>query len=132
MLLSDTGSRLHLPRQREVLNLVAGETADDAVDEANEAWGEAHTVRSWVIRDIVRGRLALDPDPRGLRLRGGRISGRLIGDGFEVIGTGARGAVCLVYAHLGQLDIVDAKISSVTGSRAHCRRSTGRRRRIPP
>ena len=30
-----------------------------------------------MIRDILRGRLAADPDPHGLRLRGARISGRL-------------------------------------------------------
>jgi hypothetical protein len=30
-----------------------------------------------VIRDILRGRLAADPDPHGLRLRGARIAGRL-------------------------------------------------------
>ena len=30
-----------------------------------------------VIRDILRGRLAADPDPHGLRLRGARITGRL-------------------------------------------------------
>ena len=30
-----------------------------------------------MIRDILRGRLAADPDPHGLRLRGARITGRL-------------------------------------------------------
>jgi hypothetical protein len=32
-----------------------------------------------VIRDILRGRLAADPDPHGLRLRGVRITGRFQG-----------------------------------------------------
>jgi hypothetical protein len=39
--------------------------------------GDSQTVRASVIRDIMRGRLAPDPDPHGLRLRGARIDGRL-------------------------------------------------------
>jgi hypothetical protein len=35
-----------------------------------------------VLRDILRGRLAPEPDPRGLRLRGARIAGRLDVDGL--------------------------------------------------
>ena len=51
---------------------------DEAVDEAAmRSWGESRTCRATVIRDILRGRLAADPDPHGLRLRGARISGRL-------------------------------------------------------
>ena len=41
------------------------------------SWGESRTCRATVIRDILRGRLAADPDPHGLRLRGARITGRL-------------------------------------------------------
>ena len=41
------------------------------------SWGDSRTCRASVIRDILRGRLAADPDPHGLRLRGARISGRL-------------------------------------------------------
>jgi hypothetical protein len=41
------------------------------------SWGESRTCRASVIRDILRGRLAADPDPHGLRLRGARITGRL-------------------------------------------------------
>ena len=40
-------------------------------------WGRRHTVRASVIRDVLRGRLVGRPDPRGVRLRGARISGRL-------------------------------------------------------
>jgi hypothetical protein len=40
-------------------------------------WSRRHTVRARVIRDILRGRLVSRPDPRGIRLRGARISGRL-------------------------------------------------------
>ena len=41
------------------------------------AWGHGHEIRAEVIRLILLGRLASDPDPRGLRLRGARIVGRL-------------------------------------------------------
>jgi hypothetical protein len=40
-------------------------------------WGESRTCSATVIRDILRGRLAADLDPHGLRLRGARITGRL-------------------------------------------------------
>src|SRR5689334_12206571 len=40
-------------------------------------WGKSQTISATVIRDILRGRLAADPDPHGLRLRGAKISGRL-------------------------------------------------------
>src|SRR6266478_3614085 len=41
------------------------------------SWGDSRTCRASVIRDILRGRLAADPDPHGLRLRAARIVGRL-------------------------------------------------------
>jgi hypothetical protein len=59
----------------ELLDLAAD---NEAVDEAAmRSWGESRTCRVSVIRDILRGRLAADPDPHGLRLRGARITGRL-------------------------------------------------------
>jgi hypothetical protein len=59
----------------ELLDLAAEDrTADEA---AMRSWGDDRTCRASVIRDILRGRLAADPDPRGLRLRGARICGRL-------------------------------------------------------
>ena len=59
----------------ELLDLAA---PDEAVDEAAmRSWGESRTCRASVIRDILRGRLAADPDPHGLRLRRARITGRL-------------------------------------------------------
>jgi hypothetical protein len=61
-------------RRGEWLDLAA----DDQVDEAMmRSWDEDRNCRATVIRDILRGRLAPDPDPHGLRLRGARISGRL-------------------------------------------------------
>jgi len=59
----------------EWLDLAA---ADEVIDEAAmRSWGKARTCRATVIREILRGRLAADPDPHGLRLRGARITGRL-------------------------------------------------------
>jgi hypothetical protein len=43
-----------------------GETVDEAV---MRSWGDSRTCRASVIRDILRGRLAADPDPHRLRLR---------------------------------------------------------------
>lgn len=40
-------------------------------------WGADRTVTATVLRDIVRGVAAPNPDPRGLRLRGVRVTGRL-------------------------------------------------------
>ena len=58
----------------ELLDLAGDEAVDDA---AMRSWRESRTVVAVVIRDILRGRLAADPDPHGLRLRGARIIGRL-------------------------------------------------------
>ena len=59
----------------EWLDLAAG---DEAVDEAAmRSWGESRSCRASVIRDILRGRLAADIDPHGVRLRGARVTGRL-------------------------------------------------------
>ncbi len=59
----------------ELLDLAAD---DEVVDEAAmRSWGDSRTCRATVIRSILRGRLAADPDPHGLRLRGARITGRL-------------------------------------------------------
>jgi hypothetical protein len=54
--------------------LSKGETVDEA---AMRSWSDARVCRAVVVRDILRGRLAVDPDPHGLRLRGARIAGRL-------------------------------------------------------
>lgn len=51
---------------------------DGPTDEATmQSWDSSRTVRAIVVRDILRGRLAPDPDPHGLRLRGARIAGRI-------------------------------------------------------
>ena len=62
-------------RQGDRLDLAADE---EEIDEAAmRSWGDSRTCRASVIRDILRGRLAADPDPHGLRLRGARITGRI-------------------------------------------------------
>jgi hypothetical protein len=58
----------------ELLDLAAAEPVDEA---AMRAWDSTRTVRAGVLRDILRGRLAPDPDPHGLRLRGARIASQL-------------------------------------------------------
>jgi hypothetical protein len=59
----------------EWLDLAAdGEVVDET---AMRSWGDSRICRASVIRDILRGRLAADPDPHGLQLRGARISGQL-------------------------------------------------------
>jgi hypothetical protein len=61
--------------QGELLDLLPeGEPVDEA---AMRSWGDDRVCRAAVVRDILRGRLAADPDPHGLRLRGARIAGRL-------------------------------------------------------
>ncbi len=61
--------------QGEWLNLVAeGEVVGEA---SMRSWGDSRTCRACVIRDILRGRLAADRDPHGLRLRAARIIGQL-------------------------------------------------------
>jgi len=48
------------------------------IDEATmRSWGDRQTCPATVIRDILRGRLAANPDPYGLRLRAAKITGRL-------------------------------------------------------
>ena len=59
----------------EPLDLVApGETVTAPT---MRSWGNSRSCRAAVIRDILRGRRVVDPAPRGLRLRGARIIGRL-------------------------------------------------------
>jgi len=58
----------------ELLDLAADEPVDEA---AMRTWDSSRTIRAAVVRDILRGRLATDPDPHGLRLRGARIAGQL-------------------------------------------------------
>src|SRR5262245_10272175 len=41
------------------------------------SWCLCQAISATVIRDILRGQLAAAPDPRGLRLRGAKIIGRL-------------------------------------------------------
>ncbi|MGH3662289.1 MAG: hypothetical protein ACRDTQ_10600 [Micromonosporaceae bacterium] len=56
------------------LDLADGEPVDES---SMRGWDDSHAVPAELIREILRGRLAPDPDPRGLQLRGARIVGRL-------------------------------------------------------
>ena len=58
----------------ELLDLAAAEPVNEA---AMRSWDSSRTIRAAVLRDILRGQLAPDPDPHGLQLRGARIAGRL-------------------------------------------------------
>jgi hypothetical protein len=62
----------------EWLNLIPKVPEGETIDEDTmRSWGHSQTCSASVIRDILRGRLAPDPDPHGLRLRGAKITGRL-------------------------------------------------------
>jgi hypothetical protein len=63
----------HVGRGKK-LDLAEGGTVDKAT---MGSWGKSRTCNAGVLRDILLGRLAADPDPHGLRLRGARIAGRL-------------------------------------------------------
>ena len=77
------GGELTSVEQSLVDHVMSGESLDlaaedEEIDEAAmRSWGKSRACRASVIRDILRGRLAADPDPHGLRLRGARITGRL-------------------------------------------------------
>jgi len=58
-----------------VLDLMDGQQA--ASEDEMSAWGADRSIRATVIRDILRGKLASDSDPRGIELRGARIDGYL-------------------------------------------------------
>jgi len=87
----------------ELLDLAGAEPVDEA---AMRAWDSSRTVRAAVLRDILRGRLAPDPDPHGLRLRGARIAGQLDLENL-ITGVGVELYSCL----LGEgLVAVDARL----------------------
>jgi len=72
---SDLGTRLvRCVTDGKLLDLAGDEPVDEP---AMRSWGASRTVDAGLIREILRGRLASDPDPRGLALRGARIAGRL-------------------------------------------------------
>jgi hypothetical protein len=62
----------------EWLDLVPEVPKSQAIDEGTmQSWPDSQNCPASVIRDILLGQLATDPDPRGLRLRGAKITGRL-------------------------------------------------------
>jgi len=65
-------------RAGTILDFIQRQPADTLLGAAEmQAWDDSHNIEADLIRDLLRGRTVSDPDPRGLRLRGGRICGRL-------------------------------------------------------
>ncbi|MFC3897812.1 hypothetical protein ACFOWZ_40630 [Lentzea rhizosphaerae] len=102
----------------ELLDLAGDSPVDE---EAMRGWDESRTIRAWVVRDIMRGRLAPEPDPRGLLLRGARITGRLhLGN-----------VISSVWLELYQcfldegLNARDARLAGIALSGCRLERSTG-------
>ncbi|MGI5521101.1 hypothetical protein ACQEUX_09100 [Micromonospora sp. CA-259024] len=79
----DANGPTHSPVEQRLIESVArGEVLDLAGDgpvdeEAMRSWGDDRAISASVIRELVRGRLVSEPDPRGLRLRGARIVGQI-------------------------------------------------------
>ncbi|WP_433076628.1 hypothetical protein ACQP1P_32390 [Dactylosporangium sp. CA-052675] len=71
------------PLERRLIDAVVGGDLldlgpDGRIDPSiMRSWGQDRTIRASIIRRIVMGRLATDPDPHGLQLRGVRIAGRI-------------------------------------------------------
>jgi hypothetical protein len=65
-------------RHGKLLDLAPRLAFESPVDEVvMTSWDSTHSIAADTIRDLLRGRAATDPDPRGLRLRAARIRGRL-------------------------------------------------------
>ncbi|MGH4011953.1 MAG: hypothetical protein ACRDTH_27970, partial [Pseudonocardiaceae bacterium] len=65
-------------RRGELLDLAPDLALGSLVDEVvMTSWDGTHSIAADDIRDLLRGRVVTDPDPRGLRLRAARIRGRL-------------------------------------------------------
>lgn len=65
-------------RRGELLDLAPGLALGSPVDEVvMTSWDRTHSIAADDVRDLLRGRVVTDPDPRGLRLRAARIRGRL-------------------------------------------------------
>jgi hypothetical protein len=65
-------------RRGELLDLAPDLAFGSSVNEVvMMSWDGTHSIGADDLRDLLRGRMVTDPDPRGLRLRGARIHGRL-------------------------------------------------------
>jgi hypothetical protein len=80
---SGADDRVHTPLERRLIKSVTDGRVLDLVGEgpvdeaAMGSWGDDRTISASFIREVVRGRVAGEPDPRGLRLRGARITGQI-------------------------------------------------------
>lgn len=83
--------------------LVEAVTAGDLLDLTGE---DDPVLRSQVLRDILLGRQAPEPDPRGVRIRGARLDGPL-----DLSNISARVGLALVVCELRQpLSLVDTQL----------------------
>ena len=65
-------------RRGELLDLAPDLALGSPVDEVMMmSWDGTHSIAASDIRELLRGRIVTDPDPRGLRLRAAYIRGRL-------------------------------------------------------
>lgn len=69
-----TGQLAEHLRRGELLDLAPGSPVDVGI---MTSWDGTRSIAAEDLRDLLRGRLLTDPDPRGLRLRAARIRGRL-------------------------------------------------------
>ncbi|MEN3360635.1 MAG: hypothetical protein V7637_4617 [Mycobacteriales bacterium] len=81
-------SELSRPERELLIAVEGGHRLDlngpDPIDHAEMAeWGTGREISAKVIRDVLLGRGGRPADPRGLRLRGARIVGRLDLDGLR-------------------------------------------------
>ena len=104
------------------LDLAGAAPVDEA---AMRSWRTDRTIRAEIIRDIVRGRLAADPDPRGLRLRGVRVAGlidleNITGEmDVRLIDCALPGGLLLRDAKLLNLDLTGSRIGQQPGPASH-------------
>lgn len=69
-----TGKIAEHLRRGELLDLAIGSPVDVA---GMRSWDSTHSIAADTIRELLRGQVVTDADPRGLRLRAARIRGRL-------------------------------------------------------
>lgn len=80
------------------------------------AWDASHDLDADVLRELLRGRVVTDPDPRGLQLRGARIRGRLDLDHLTAVIPLAladcllEAGITAVGAHLPQLMLLRCRL----------------------
>jgi hypothetical protein len=89
-----------------LLDFAAGDPYEPVT---TSSWGDNRTIRAEVIRDILLGRLATQPDPRGLQLCGAKIAGRL-----DLTYVASNIPLKLIYCQLSEgIDAHDAQLPTL-------------------